>query len=95
VTADDIATILSRQVDHAVFNRTGLSGEYDFQLDFTPDSGPCHVAPDNVGASPAADPSALPSLYTAVQEQLGLKLESSRGPVELLIIDRVEKPSDN
>lgn len=95
VTADAIATMLSRQVDHAVFNRTGLSGEYDFQLDFTPDSGPCRMAPDNLGASPAADPSGRPTIYTAVQQQLGLKLESSRGHVELLIIDRVEKPSDN
>jgi uncharacterized protein (TIGR03435 family) len=95
VTADDIATILSRQVDHAVFNRTGLAGEYDFQLDFTPDSGPCRAAQDSLGASPATDPSGLPSIYTAVQQQLGLKLESSRGPVELLVIDHVEKPSDN
>jgi uncharacterized protein (TIGR03435 family) len=86
VTADAIATILSKQVEHQVLNRTGLSGEYDFQLDFTPDSGPCRAA---------ADPSAAPSIYTAVQQQLGLKLESSRGPVEMLVIDRMEKPSEN
>jgi uncharacterized protein (TIGR03435 family) len=95
VTADGIATILSRQVEHEVFNRTGLSGEYDFQLDFTPDSGPCRTAPDSQGGPGAADPSGLPSIYTAVQQQLGLKLESSKGPVEVLVIDRVEKPSEN
>ena len=95
VTLDAIAAILSRQVEHEVFNRTGLSGEYDFQLDFTPDSGPCRVASDSLGGSPASDPSGLPPLFAAVQQQLGLKLESSRGPVELLVIDRVEKPSEN
>lgn len=94
VTADAIATILSRQVEHQVLNRTGLSGEYDFQLDFTPDSGPCRAAGDSQGGSPA-EPSGLPSIYTAVQQQLGLKLQSSRGPVELLVIDRVERPSEN
>jgi uncharacterized protein (TIGR03435 family) len=88
VTADNIATILSRQVEHEVLNRTGLPGEYDFQLDFTPDSRPCRTAADN-------DPAGLPSIYTAVQQQLGLKLESSNGSVELLVIDRVEKPSEN
>jgi uncharacterized protein (TIGR03435 family) len=94
VTADAIGTILSRQVERQVFNRTGLSGEYDFQLDFTPDSGPCRAAGNSQGAL-AADPSGRPSIYTALQQQLGLKLESSRGPVELLVIDRVEKPSEN
>ncbi len=93
VTADAIATMLSRQVEHEVVNRTGLAGEYDFQLDFTPDTVPCRTA-DSQG-SPAADPSGPPSIYTAVQQQLGLKLESSKGPVELLVIDRVEKPSEN
>jgi uncharacterized protein (TIGR03435 family) len=92
VTADAIATILSRQLEHEVFNHTGLSGEYDFQLDFTPDSGPCRAAESPNGST---DSPVRPSIYTAVQEQLGLKLESSRGPVELLVIDRVERPSAN
>jgi uncharacterized protein (TIGR03435 family) len=94
VTADATAKILSRQVEHQVYNRTGLSGEYDFQLDFTPDSGPCSMTAATQGGS-AADPSGLPSIYTSVQQQLGLKLESLRGPVELLVIDRLEKPSEN
>lgn len=95
VTADAMATILSRQVEHQVFNRTVLSGEFDFELNFTPDSGPCREAGDSEGGAVAADPSGLPSIYTAVQQQLGLKLESSRGPVEMLVLDRVEKPSEN
>jgi uncharacterized protein (TIGR03435 family) len=95
VTTDAIATILSRQLEHEVLNRTSLSGEYDVQLDFTPDSGPCRVAADSQGGSAAADPSGLPSIYTAVQQQLGLKLEPAKGPVEFLIVDRVERPSGN
>jgi uncharacterized protein (TIGR03435 family) len=93
VTTDAIAAILSRQLDHEVINRTGLSGEYDIQLNFTPDSGPCRVGADSQSVS--TDPSGLPSIQTAVQEQLGLKLESAKGPVELLIVDRVERPSEN
>jgi uncharacterized protein (TIGR03435 family) len=94
VTTDAIAAILSRQVEHEVVNRTGMSGEYDFQLDFTPDSGPCRSA-DGQGGLAATDPSGPPPIHTAVQQQLGRKLESSKGPVEILVIDRVEKPSEN
>jgi uncharacterized protein (TIGR03435 family) len=84
VTAEAIATMLSRQLYREVLNRTGLTGEYDVQLNFAPDSGPCQ-----------ADASESPSIQTALQEQLGLKLEASKGPVEVLVIDRVERPSDN
>jgi uncharacterized protein (TIGR03435 family) len=93
VTTDTIAAMLSRQLDHEVVNRTGVSGDYDVQLDFTPDSGPCRAAGD--GGSAATDSPALPSIHTALQEQLGLKLESAKGPVQLLVIDRVEKPAAN
>ena len=84
VTADGIATILSRQLDREVLNRAGIAGEYDVQLNFTPDSGPCQ-----------ADVSGSPSIQTALQEQLGLKLEAAKGPVGVLVIDRVERPSEN
>jgi uncharacterized protein (TIGR03435 family) len=95
LTMDVFATVLSRELDTDVLNRTGLPGKYDFQLDWTPDTGPCHVAADSQGISTAADPSGLPSFYTAIQQQLGLKLEPSKGPVEILVIDRVERPSEN
>jgi uncharacterized protein (TIGR03435 family) len=90
LTMDVIATILSRQFERDVLNRTGLPGKYDFQLDWTPDAGPCPAAdgPDGATAN-------LPSIFTAVQQQLGLKLESSKGPVEILVIDHVERPSEN
>ncbi|SPE25163.1 conserved exported hypothetical protein [Candidatus Sulfopaludibacter sp. SbA3] len=83
VTADVIALMLARQFERNVLNQTGLPGKYDFQLDFTPDSGPCPVD------------SGQPSIFTAVQQQLGLKLESGKGPVETLVIDKVERPSEN
>jgi uncharacterized protein (TIGR03435 family) len=81
---DTIATVLSRQFECDVLNRTSLSGKYDFQLDWTPDSGPCPAQADSSGG---------PSIFWAIQEQLGLKLEKSKGPVEVLVIDRIEKPS--
>jgi bla regulator protein BlaR1 len=81
----NLAVKLSRQLDRPVLDRTGLSGKYDFRLDWTPDTGPCSTS-----SSPDS-----PSLFTALQEELGLKLESTKGPVEVLVIDQVEKPSEN
>ncbi len=95
VTTDAIATMLSRQLDHEVLNRTGLSGEYDVQLNFTPESGPCRGTADSQGRSVSIDPSELPSIHTALQEQLGLKLESAKGSVDVLVIERIERPSEN
>jgi bla regulator protein blaR1 len=92
LTLDTIATVLSRQFERDVLNRTGLPGKYDFQLDWTPDAGPCPLAADTEGS---ANPSAPPSIFTAIQQQLGLKLESAKGPVDFLVIDRVERPSAN
>ncbi len=84
VTAETVATMLSRQLEREVLNRTGLAGEYDVQLNFAPESGPCQ-----------ADASGFPSIHTALQEQLGLKLEAAKGPVDVLVIDRVERPGEN
>jgi uncharacterized protein (TIGR03435 family) len=88
LTADVIATILSRQFERDVLNRTELAGKYDFELDWMPDAGPCRA----VDGSEAV---AGPSIFTAVQEQLGLKLEPAKGPVGMLVIDRVRRPSVN
>ena len=85
LTLDTVATVLSRQFERDVLNRTGLPGKYDFELNWTPDSGPCPNA---------ADPN-LPSIFTAIQQQLGLKLESAKGPVNFLVIDRIARPSEN
>jgi len=81
-----------------VLDRTVLAGNYDITLTWTPDQMPQRPpgAPDGpvLLNGVAIDPNG-PSLFTAVQEQLGLKLDSQRGPVETLVIDRAEKPAEN
>jgi len=87
---------LSDLVGRPVIDKTGLTGLYDFTLKYAPDgrvAGPFAPGPPGAPAlTPVIDPDA-PSLPTALQEQLGLKLESTRGPVEVLVIDRIEKPT--
>ena len=82
----------SRILGRAVIDRTGLNGLYDFSLKWMPDV-PSGLLPPGVQLPPP-DLSA-PSLVTALEEQLGLKLESSKGPVEVLVIDSVQRPSEN
>lgn len=93
------ATFLSQRVDRLVIDRTNLSGRFDIQLQWAPGSGDIagDFAPSIIGASGetlTADPSG-PSLFTAIQEQLGLRLESARAPVDLFVIDHVERPTPN
>ena len=85
-TMADLARTLTGRVNRNVIDRTGLSGSYDFVLRWTPENFQ-NAAAD---AGPSRDGT---SIFTALQEQLGLKLESQRGPVEFLIIDRVERPT--
>ena len=70
-----------------------MQGRYDFTLTWTPDE--TQFASFGVRIPTSTDPNAPPVLFTAVQEQLGLKFDSVRAPVEVLVIDRVEKPSEN
>ena len=73
-------------VSRVVLDKTGLTGRYDFSLQWTPDDSPSDApVPDSSGGS----------LFTALQEQLGLKLEPQKGPVEVLVIDHVARPSEN
>ena len=85
---------LSQQLGRSVVDKTGLTGRYDFTLKWTPDPGGLAVVHDGPNAPPPADP-AGPSIFTAVQEDLGLRLQSTRGPVEVFVIDHVEKPDAN
>jgi uncharacterized protein (TIGR03435 family) len=78
-----LAEELSRRLTRKVIDQTGLNGEYNFDLRWAPDAAAGDSAPDG------------PSIFTAVQEQLGLKLESGNAPVDAIIIDHVEKPSPN
>lgn len=85
------ANVLALTVEDPVVDQTGLKGGYDFTLDFMPE----HIGPGvREGRESAPDPNA-PSLYTALEEQIGLKLESRKGPVEMLVVDHIERPAGN
>lgn len=95
VQLQGLTMVLSNQLGRPVIDRTGLKGNFDFKLTWTPDPGqPASLPATGPDAPPPPDPNG-PSIFTAVQEQLGLRLESQKGPVEMLVIDRVEKPSEN
>jgi uncharacterized protein (TIGR03435 family) len=79
---DLFAKVLARSMELPVVNRTGLEGRFDFKLAWTPDGD--KLAPD----SP-------PPIFTALQEQLGLRLRTAKAPVEVIVIDRAEKPTEN
>ena len=76
-------------LDRTVLDRTGLSGNYDFDLEWTPDENQFG------GNLPRSVEPTKPSLFVAIQEQLGLRLEATRGLVSALVIDRVARPSEN
>jgi uncharacterized protein (TIGR03435 family) len=88
-----IVQAFSSQLGRTIVDKTGLKGLYDLKLQWTPD-GPAPVGPGGPEAAPPVDPNG-PSIFTAVQEQLGLKLDSAKGPVEVLVIDSVQKPTEN
>jgi uncharacterized protein (TIGR03435 family) len=83
--ADQLALILGRPVS----DETGLGGLYDFKLEWTPDS-PVQPSPDEPVSATGG-----PSIFTALTEQLGLRLESRRGPVPVYVIEKIEKPGEN
>lgn len=92
-----LAQQLSAQLGRTVLDKTELAGEFDIKLEWTPEHGQGGVVssgPPPPDALPAADSSG-PTIFTALQEQLGLRLESTKGPVPMIVIDRVEKPTEN
>jgi len=94
-TMADFAGVMQTAVlDRPVVDQTGLSGRFDFELKWTPDETQFGGLGVRVPA-PSDDPSAPPDLFTAIQQQLGLKLQPTKAPVEVLVVDRVEKPSEN
>ena len=94
-----LATAFSRlgmtgsSLNRLVVDRSGLDGYYDAELKFTPERIP-DVGPEALPGGLPIDRNG-PSIFTAVQEQLGLKLDPQRRPVEVLIIDRVKPPTEN
>jgi uncharacterized protein (TIGR03435 family) len=83
VSMKALAGTFSRQFGMQVVDMTGLRGVFDFNLDYAPDD----IATSDVGSAP--------SIFTAVQEQLGLRLDARKGPVEVVVIDHAERPSQN
>jgi uncharacterized protein (TIGR03435 family) len=84
MTLDDFAKIHLTLAGRPVIDKTGIPGQFDFHLEFAPDE-----------STPPGEPPAGPTIFTAVEEQLGLKLEPTRGPGEFLVIDSISKPSQN
>ena len=72
-------------VGRPVNDGTGLTGQFDFKLDWTPDPGASPDHPDDTG----------PSIFSALTDQLGLTLKSTRGPVQVYVIEKIEHPSEN
>jgi uncharacterized protein (TIGR03435 family) len=86
-----LASFLSNILGKRVIDKTGLTGDYNMTLKWTPDD---YQQPPLRPNGPPPDPN-NPSIFTALQEQLGLRLEGSRGPVEVIVVDSVQKPSAN
>jgi bla regulator protein blaR1 len=90
-STDILAKLLSSEFHCPVHDETGLTGQYDFKLDWTPDPD---ASPD---AAPAglSTPATGASIFAAVTEQLGLRLESKKGPVQVYVIEKIERPAEN
>ena len=92
----DLVDLLGNQVGAPVVDKTGLGGTYDFTLDFALGPGPGIDALVGPGASPADNTADAPNFFSAIQEQLGLKLEQKIGPLDVLVVDSVERvPTEN
>jgi uncharacterized protein (TIGR03435 family) len=89
ITIDRLATTLSLFMSRAIVDRTNLDGEFDLDLRWLPDQAP------TIDVRNAPTDATAPPLFTAMQEQLGLKLEPARGPVEVLVIDSAQKPTED
>jgi bla regulator protein blaR1 len=97
---ENLMQSLSPLVGRTIIDKTGLTGKYDFALKWTPDDGPAPMAGGPGGGPPRSDASSVPdaggpSIFTALQEQLGLKLEPQKGPVDVIVIDHIDPPSPN
>jgi uncharacterized protein (TIGR03435 family) len=89
----ELIQTLKNILDRTVLDRTGLTGTYDIHVEFTPDALAAGLA--GMYGSPESPDQAPPSIITAIREQLGLRLESTKGPVDVLVIDHVERPTAN
>jgi uncharacterized protein (TIGR03435 family) len=99
VPVSGIAALLAQQLGRPVIDKTDIKGSYDFSLQWTPDETQRGMGfggvEKPVPESPLPSDPTGPSLFTAIQDQLGLRLEAAKGPVDIVVIDRIEKPSGN
>jgi uncharacterized protein (TIGR03435 family) len=106
VTAAQLAEMIARALGGTVVDKTGLTGKYDYTLTFTPEMGrgpmvgmppppPPSGGSSSGGDTAASTPAAAPSIFTAVREQLGLRLQAKKEPVDAVVIDHVQQPSPN
>lgn len=87
-----LVLLLSRQLKQVVIDNTGLQGWYDFNLDWTPDDARPAVSPGPDAPAPQPPPdTAAPGIFKAIEQQLGLKREAKKTPVEILVVDRAKK----
>jgi uncharacterized protein (TIGR03435 family) len=91
---DEVAIWLTRRLERPVVNKTGISGLFDFQFEFSPDLS-TSVPANAAGAAPSDDPPGGPSIFAAIQTAAGLKLEPTKGLVQHIVVDSVERPSEN
>jgi uncharacterized protein (TIGR03435 family) len=96
-TMEEVAGVMQSHLDRPVVDQTGLKGRFDFQLQWTPDETTQFASLGGPGEppTPPAGAETQPDLFTAIQQQLGLKLESTKAQIDVLVIERVEKPSEN
>lgn len=103
VDISQLQPMLSRTLGRTVIDKTGLTGKFDINAHWTPDPTQLQLMMPPGGPPPGGRPDMPqpqfdpngPSIFTALEEQLGLKLESQKGPVEILVIDHIERPSEN
>jgi bla regulator protein BlaR1 len=96
-TLDEFSKLLRPVLDRPVFDKTGISGRFDLRVEFSREGTKMAAEPflTGEGLPHASDPTGPPSIFTALQGQLGLRLEPGKGPVETLVIDRIERPTGN
>jgi uncharacterized protein (TIGR03435 family) len=96
VTMDQIVNYLNRIMDLPVIDKTGLTGHYNIRLRFAPESSrPLSAPPPADGSTPAVNVAGDPSIFVALEEQLGLSLTSRKEAVEVLVIDSARRPAEN
>lgn len=88
--AQTLTQILARELDRVVIDKTAIDGRYDLALTWSPENGATDMADTSNDASPPGS-----SIFTALKEQLGLKIESEKAPVDVLVIDHAEQPVEN